>query len=120
MRASSSGHQFVVVFHVLRDGNVEHRTSGLAESEARELGVAHDADDAEGAGEFGEVETEMLIDGIFIALEESFDEGLVHDGDRGGGFVIGFGEMAAAEATGRRDSAGSWRRRGPTRRPALR
>ena len=91
------GHQRVVVFHELRGRKIKHRSRRLAESKARELGVGDDADDAECAGEFFQIETEVLVDGVFVALEEAFDEGLIHDGDRRGGFVVGCGEMSPLE-----------------------
>ncbi len=77
----------------MRGGDVEHRARRPAESVTGELGVGNDADDTECAGKLSEVETEVLVDGIFIALEEAFDEGLIYDGDRRGGFVVGCGEM---------------------------
>ena len=39
----------------------------------------------------------MLIDGIFVILEEAFDERLIHDGDRSGGFIVGRGEIATTD-----------------------
>ena len=88
--------QFVLVVHVLRERNVEHGPRRLVEREAREFRVAYDADDAEGAGVFRLVETEVLIERILVALEEALHERFVHDGDRLGGFVVGAVKIARA------------------------
>jgi len=81
----------------LRERNVEHGTGGLVEFEAGELGVADDADDAEIGGVFGHVETEVLLDGIFIGFEETLDESFVDEGDGSGGFIVGVGEVTATD-----------------------
>ena len=114
------GHQRVVVFHELRGGNVKHGSRGFAESIARELGVADHADDAECAVEFFQVETEMLVDGVFVTLEETFHESLVHNGDWRGGFVVGFGEMPPLEHGNAEMLQVVSDRRDPTKRPTLR
>ena len=44
---------------------------GLRKPEAGELRVAHHAHDAEGAGILGQVQAEVLVERIFVALEEA-------------------------------------------------
>ena len=81
-------HQIVFVVDILRERHVEHRTRRPVQGEARELGVAHDANDAECAGVLRHVEAEVLIQRIFAALEEALHEGFVHDRHRRRGFVV--------------------------------
>ena len=57
----------------------------------------HDAHDAEGSNVLRHVEAEMVVDGVFVALEEPLYEGFVHDGHRRGGFIVGGGEVASAQ-----------------------
>ena len=44
-----------------------------------------------------QIQTEVLIERILIGLEEPFDERLVDDRDRRGGFVVGLAEHAPAQ-----------------------
>ena len=39
----------------------------------------------------------MLIDRIFVALEEALHEGFVHDGYRRRGFIVGRSEVTPAQ-----------------------
>src|SRR6185369_16099907 len=79
----------------LRHGHIEHRARRLAQSVASELGIFYDADDTESLGVFGEIETEMLVDGILVTLEKAFDEGFIDDGDVFGGIAIDKREVAS-------------------------
>ena len=45
----------------------------------------------------GTSKSEVMIDGIFVIFEEAFDEGLIHHGDRRGGFIVCRGEIAATD-----------------------
>ena len=74
-------HQRVRVVDGLRERHVEHRPRRPVEREPRELRVAHDADDAVGVDVLRQVEAEVLIDRILVALEEAADERFVHHGD---------------------------------------
>src|SRR6185436_16468455 len=57
-------HQRVRIVDRLRERHIEHRTRGLVEREPRELRVANDSDDAVRADVLGQIEAEMLIEGI--------------------------------------------------------
>ena len=90
-------HHPVLVLHVLRQRHVEHRPRRLVEREAGELRVAHDADDAKGADVLRQVEAEVLLERIFVALEKPFYECVIDHGYRRGRLVVGRGERAAAD-----------------------
>ena len=89
-------HRVVFVFDVLREGDEEHRARRLGVGGIVVLGVADDADDFIGAAVAGEIEAEVLADGVFAGLEEALDEGFVDDDDvlGGGGVVCGDGAAA--------------------------
>ena len=89
-------HQLVRVVDVLRERHVEHRPRRPVQPQAGELRVAHDADDAERADVLRQVEAEVLIERILVALEEALHERLVDDRDRRGRLVVGGRERAAA------------------------
>ena len=74
MKCDCSSIRFISVVRVvdgLRQRHVEHRTRRPVEREPGELRVAHDADDAEGVGVLRQVEAEVLIERILVALEEA-------------------------------------------------
>ena len=102
-------HQRVRVVDVLRERHVEHRPRRLIELESGELGVAHDADDAERADVLRQVEAEVLTERILVALEEALHERLVDDRDVLRRLVVGGRECAAARASSCRGSADSSR-----------
>ena len=77
--------------------DVEHGTRGPAKAPARKLGIAHDANDAKGAGILGDIKAKVLIERVFRALEKTLDESFVDNRHRRGGFVIGSGERAPAQ-----------------------
>ena len=89
-------HHLVGVVHRLRERHEEHRPHRTIELKSREAGVAHHADDAEGVDVFGEVQPEVLIDGILVRLEEAAHEGFVHHRHVLGRLVVGGGKVAAA------------------------
>ncbi len=70
-------HQIIAVVNALRQRHIEHRARWLAQLKARELRIAHYADNPVCAGIFGHINTEMLVEGIFIAFEESLHERFV-------------------------------------------
>src|SRR5205814_4554494 len=89
--------QVIGIIHSLGQRDVEHGTRGPAKAPARKLGIAHDADDAEGAGILGDIKAKVLIERVFRALEKTLDESFVDDGHRRGGFIVCRGERAAAQ-----------------------
>ena len=102
-------HQRVRVVDGLRERDIEHRTRRAVELKARELRVAHDADDAVGADVLRQVEAEVLIERILLRLEKALDERFVDDGDVLRGLVVGGGEVSAADELRPPDSEGNLR-----------
>ena len=75
--------------------DVEHGAGRLVEIEAGEFGIAHDADNAVAAVVFGKIDPEVLADRVFLVAEETFDKGLIDDGDVSGILRILRGEVPA-------------------------
>src|SRR5207253_5718286 len=77
--------------------DVEQGAREPAQTPPGKLGIAHDADDAKGAGILGDIKAKVLIERVFRALEKTLDESFVDNGHGRGGFVIGSGERAPAQ-----------------------
>ena len=90
-------HQFVGIVHSLGQRHVEHGTRGPAEAPAGKLGIAHDADDTEGAGILGDIEAKVLIQRVFAALEKALHESFVDDGHGRGSFIVRRRKRAPAQ-----------------------
>ena len=89
-------HHRVRVVDRLRQRHIEHRSRGPVEREPREFRVAQDADDPERVDVLRQIETEVTIERVLVALEEAADERFVHDGDQLRRAVVGGREVAAA------------------------
>ena len=80
---------------------MEHKTSAApaCAAKARELRVAHNADDAKCAGVLRQIEAEVLTERIFALLEKALHESFVDNGNGLGGFVVAGGEVSPAESS---------------------
>ena len=86
-------HQLVLVMNVLRQRDIEHGAG-------RPLGigifrVAHNSDDAEGAGIFRHIQAKVFLHRVLVRKEPPH-EGFVHQSDRSRVLVVSVGETPPA------------------------
>ena len=62
--------------------------AGRLSPKSGEFGVARNANDAEGPGVFRQIESEMLIQRVFVLFEEALHKRLIHYRYRLGVFVV--------------------------------